>query len=208
MPTKIELTLESSQQGVSNDILVPSHPDFVVSLLKASKAVTEGGYVSRDLLSLRARYLGKTSSTGKLEYPKEMDNTCDVNRNITSTTPVVTQNPQETQGSSRNLESETDVLRKQPHDDHESDHHEEECAKRQNTIKETSSIQEPSSSQQQDDVYFGLENDDIVDADMYDDKVAEMIYLVDHDVTNTIEDVYELEVGEIPLAASSKEFLA
>ncbi|GJS18567.1 hypothetical protein Tco_0413039 [Tanacetum coccineum] len=100
---------------------------------------------------------------------------------------------------------QTDVLRKRPHDDHDSDHHEGECAKRQKTIKETSSIQETSSNQQQDDVYFGSGNDDIVDVDMYDDELTEVIYLVDDDLTNIVEDVYELEVGEITLEAPSKE---
>ncbi|GKC02547.1 hypothetical protein Tco_0994157, partial [Tanacetum coccineum] len=47
---------------------------------------------------------------------------------------------------------QTDVLRKRPHDDHDLDHHEVENAKKQKTIEETSSTQEPSSGQQQDEV--------------------------------------------------------
>ncbi|GJX44390.1 hypothetical protein Tco_0261066 [Tanacetum coccineum] len=67
-----------------------------------------------------------------------------------------------------------DVLHKRPHDDHNFNHHEGECAKRQKTIKE-SSVQETSSNHQQDDAYFGSGNDDIVDADMYDDELTEVI---------------------------------
>ncbi|GJS53690.1 hypothetical protein Tco_0627052 [Tanacetum coccineum] len=47
------------------------HPNSVVSLLRASGAVTPGGYVFRDVLSLQARNLSETSSTGELKDPKD-----------------------------------------------------------------------------------------------------------------------------------------